>query len=107
VVNADAVELNLRGFSNTKVAPEKIAIWEYSLRMVDPGQFSMAYLVIGTGFGHVTKQINLRELGAKLRKVASDHGANYISYEISDTEFRVRFLLLRDDIFQKNVKGSQ
>jgi hypothetical protein len=31
--NADAVKLNLRGFSNTKIAPEKIAIWEYSRPM--------------------------------------------------------------------------
>jgi hypothetical protein len=31
--NADAVKLNLRGFSNTKIAPEKIAILEYSRPM--------------------------------------------------------------------------
>ncbi len=53
--NADAVKLNLRGFSNTKVAPEEIAIWKYSRPMFDPRQFSMAYVLIGTGFGHVTK----------------------------------------------------
>src|SRR6266481_9083449 len=28
--NSDVVKLHLRGFSNTKVAPEKIAVWRYS-----------------------------------------------------------------------------
>jgi len=80
--NADAVKLNLRGFSNSKVGPGKIAIWEYSRPMFDPRQFSTAYVLIGTGFGHVTKQTNRRELRAKLRKVAPDDGVNCIAYEI-------------------------
>ncbi len=57
-------------------------------------------------------QADRRELGAKLRKVASDHGANAIAYEISGTEFRVQFLRIREDIFnagsrQKEVKRSE
>jgi hypothetical protein len=103
----NAVKLGSHGFSNTKVAPEKIAIWEYSRQMVDPRKFSQAWILLGTGFGHVTKQTNRNELGAKLRKVVSDHGANCIAYKISGTEFRVRFLRLRDDVFQKDVKRSQ
>jgi hypothetical protein len=56
-------------------------------------------------------QADRRELGAKLKKVASEHGANAIAYEISGTEFRVQFVRIRDDIFnagshQKDVKRS-
>ena len=58
-------------------------------------------VVMGTGFGHITKQANRHELGAKLSKLASNCGANRIAYEISGSEFRVRFLRLLDDIFQK------
>ena len=61
------------------------------------------FVVLGKGFGHITRQTNRHGLGAKLRKLASNCGANCIAYEISGTEFRVRFLRLRDDIFQKNV----
>jgi len=75
--------------------------------MVDRRQFNPNYVLLGTGFGHVTKQANRREIGDKLRKVASDHGANVIAYEISGTEFRVRFLRVRDDILEKNVKRPQ
>jgi hypothetical protein len=81
--------------------------------MANPRQFNPNYVLLGTGFGHITKQSNRRELGAKLRKLASDHGANVIAYEISGTEFRVRFLRIRDDIFngplhvKKGVKRSQ
>ena len=105
--HVDAVKLNLRGFSNTKVAPEKIAIMEYSRPMVDPRAGSMNWILMGTGFGHITSQANRHELGAKLRKLASSCGANCIAYEISGNEFRVRFLRLSDDIFQENVKRPQ
>jgi hypothetical protein len=112
--NADPVKLHLHGFSNTKVAPDKIAVWQYSRPEFNPEITSTPnYIIIGTGFGHVTKQTNRAELGAKLRKVASDHGAKVIAYEISGTEFRVRFVRVRDDIFngpvhvQKDVKRSQ
>ena len=72
--------------------------------MHSPGE---GIVVMGTGFGHITSQANRHELGAKLRKLASNCGANCIAYEISGSEFRVRFLRLRDDIFQKNVKRPQ
>ena len=72
--------LNLPGYSNTKVAPENIV---FLLPGADPGNGSRTrdYVVLGRGLGHVTKQADWRELGAKLRKVASDHMANAISYE--------------------------
>ena len=56
---------------------------------------------MGTGFGHITKQANRHELGAKLRKLASNCGANCIAYEISGSEFRVRFLCLRTTFFKE------
>jgi hypothetical protein len=110
--NADVVKVHLRGFSNTKVAPEKIAGWRYSRPEFNPRiQSTPGYVILGHGFGHVTMQADRRELGAKLKKVASEHGANAIAYEISGTEFRVQFLRIRDDIFnagshQKDVKRS-
>ena len=108
--HVDAVKLRLSGFSNTKVAPEKIALWPYSRpEMNFDGMHSTAegFVVLGKGFGHITRQANRHELGAKLRKLASNCGANCIAYEISGSEFRVRFLRLRDDIFEKNVKRPQ
>jgi hypothetical protein len=103
--------LNLPGFSHTRVAPENVVFLQPG---ADPGNGSRTrqYVVLGRGFGHVTKQADWRELGAKLRKVASDHGANAISYERAGTEFRVQFLRIRDDIInaglrEKNMKPSQ
>jgi hypothetical protein len=88
--NADVAKLHLRGFSNTKVSPEKIAVWRYSRPEFNPRiRFTPEYVILGHGFGHVTMQADRRELGAKLKKVASEHGANAIAYEISGTEFRV------------------
>jgi hypothetical protein len=111
--NIDLGKLHLRGFSNTKVAPEKIATMPYSRPESNADIPSPNYVILGKGFGHVTVQANRRELGTKLRKVASDHGANVIAYEISGTEFRVRFLRVTDRIFEgaashsKDVKRSQ
>ncbi len=103
--NADVVKLHLRGFSNTKVAPEKIAVWRYSRPEFNPNiQSTPEYVILGKGFGHITMQADRRELGAKLRKVASDHGANAIAYEISGTEFRVQFLRICDDIFNAALR---
>jgi hypothetical protein len=62
-------------------------------------------LFLGKGFGHITKQANRTELGDKLRKVASDHGANVIAYEISGTEFRVLFVREPDDIFNATSRA--
>jgi hypothetical protein len=111
--NADVVKLHLRGFSSTKVAPERIAVWRYSRPEFNPRILSTPdYVILGHGFGHVTMQADRRELGAKLKKMASDHGANAIAYEISGTEFRVQFVRIRDDIFnaalrQNDKKRSQ
>ena len=111
----DFVKSHLRGYSNTKVHPEKIVFWRpvFDTRSLDPrNQSTQGFIVLGRGVGHVTKQPDWRELGAKLRKVASDHGANAIAYERSGTEFRVQFLRVQDDILntalrQNNMKRSQ
>src|SRR5207244_7906722 len=52
--HVDAVKLNLRGFSNTKVAPGKIALWPYSRpEMNFDGMHSTAegLVVMRSGFG--------------------------------------------------------
>jgi hypothetical protein len=108
--HVDVVKLNLRGYSNTKVPPEKIVFLRPGMDpRNDPTQ---NFVVLGRGFGHITKQADRREIGAKLRKVASDHGANAIAYEASGTEFRVHFLRVRDAILnaalrQNDMKRSQ
>jgi hypothetical protein len=96
--------LNLPGYSKTKVAPEKLV---FLLPGADPGNGSRTrdYVVLGRGLGHVTKQADWRELGAKLRKVASDHMANAISYEWSGTEFHVQFRI-RDDILNAGLRQN-
>ncbi|SRR6266536_6350105 len=106
----DFVKLHLRGYSNTKVAPENIVFLRPG--MDRRNYYSSNFVVIGRGFGHVTKQADWRELGAKLRKVASDHGANVTAYERSGTEFRAQFLRIPDAILntalrQNDMKRSQ
>jgi hypothetical protein len=59
--------------------------------------------VLGTGRGHLTANADRRKLCIQLAKVASDHGANAINYQIFNhgTELRVQFLRIRDDLLQK------
>jgi hypothetical protein len=59
--------------------------------------------VLGTGRGHLTANTDWRKLCIQLAKVASDHGANAINYQIFNhgTELRVQFLRIRDDLLQK------
>jgi hypothetical protein len=93
--HVDAVKLRLRGYSNMKVPAERLCF-------CDPGWTrrdnpTWGFIVLGRGFGHVTKQADRHELGAKLRKLASDCGANAID-KASGTEFRVQFLRIQDDV---------
>ena len=93
-----------RGYSTTKVAPEKIVFLRPG---VEPGNgTTLGFVVLGRGHGHVTKQADWRELGAKLRKVASDHGANAIAYERSGTDFHVQFLRIQDDILNTALRQN-
>jgi hypothetical protein len=98
----DFVKLHLRGYSSTKVAPENIVFLRPGM---DPrNYYSSQFVVVGRGFGHTTKQADWRELGAKLRKLASDHGANAIAYERSGAEFRAQFLRIQDDILNASKR---
>ena len=46
--NTDLSKLHLRGFSNTKVAPERIAVWQYSRPDFNPNiQTAPRYVIFG------------------------------------------------------------
>jgi hypothetical protein len=108
--NVDLKKLNFRGFSNTKVVPENIIFWRPdSLPRNDKPHYP-SYWELGRGFGHITGTVDFREIGPKLRTLASTHGANVVAYKISGKEIRVQFLRVTDDIFkaalgQKDMKG--
>jgi hypothetical protein len=110
--NVDFKKLNFRGFSNTKVAPENIIFWRPdSLPRSDKPHYP-TYWELGRGFGHITGTVDFREIGPKLRTLASAHGANVVAYQISGKEIRVQFLRVTDDIFrfassQKDMKPSR
>lgn len=98
--NVDFQKLNFRGFSNTKVAPENIIFWRPdSLPRSDKPHYP-TYWELGRGFGHITGTVDFREIGPKLRTLASTHGANVVAYKVSGKEIRVQFLRVTDDIFQ-------
>lgn len=106
------------GFSKTKVAPTDVA---WLLPGGDPEHINYTYgesavlrspgigfrgragVVLGTGRGQLTASTDLPKLCIQLAKVASDHGANAINYQIfkHGTELHVQFLRIRDDILQK------
>ena len=56
--------------------------------------------------GNVGSGTELQNLMVKLSKLASDHGANAISYEKSGTEIRFQFLRVQDAILN-SAKRSQ
>ena len=69
--NVDFKKLNFRGFSNTKVAPENIIFWRPdSLPRNDKPHYPN-YWELGRGFGHITGTVDFREIGPKLRTLAS------------------------------------
>jgi hypothetical protein len=83
------------GYSATKVAPKDIA-W---LRpgKIRPENSGRGFFVLGRcQKGNLTRSTDLQKLTIKLSKLASDHGANAINYELSGTELRVQFLRIPD-----------
>ena len=109
------------GFSKTKVPPTDMA---WLLPGADPMHINFTYTeagqhavlkspgtdfgrglqgtVLGTGRGQLTASTDRRKLCIQLAKVASDHGANAINYQISKKGMlSVQFLRIRDDILQK------
>ena len=73
----DPVKLRLQGYSNTKVGPKDMA-W------LRPGEYTtqLGFVVLGNGTGHLTASTDLRKLCTQFAKLASDHEANAISYQI-------------------------
>jgi hypothetical protein len=105
-------KLRLRGYSDTKVAPEDIVFWRPEIFPRNNYPDVQGFWVLGRGVGHITTQADWHELGAKLRKQASDHGANVIAYQISGIELRLQFLRVRDNLLkfavgQKDMKPSR
>ena len=70
-----------------------------------PGAYStqLGFVVLGNGTGHLTASTDLRKLCMQFAKLASDHGANAISYHIfnQDTQIRLQFLRMEDAILKK------
>jgi TonB family protein len=91
------------GYSTTKVAPKDIAWLRPGESPIDrrtggvPRTFG--FVVLGScRKGNLTDSTDLPDLLIKLSKLASDHGANAISYEKSGTEIRFQFLRIKDAI---------
>ena len=98
------------GYSATKVAPEDIAWLRPGVSPVTRrGQVrpSSGFVLLGgCSKGNITNSTELRNLMIKLSKVASDHGANAITYDKSGTEIRFYFLRLEDKIYSAGKRGK-
>jgi len=72
-----------------------------------PGK-PQAYVVLGRGIGHLAASTDRRKLCIQLAKVASDHGANTINYQISNHgTLRVQFLQVEDYICKAPYADNQ
>jgi hypothetical protein len=99
------------GYSTTKVAVSDIAWLRPGTSPVGRlGQVgrTVGFVVLGSCTkGNVTSSTELRNLMIKLSKLASDHGANAISYEKSGTEIRFHFLRIQDAILNAAKRPQQ
>ena len=91
------------GYSTTKVAPSDIEWLQPGMSPVGrPGKVgprTVGFVVLGScSKGNISSSTELRNIMTKLSKLASDHGANAVSYEKSGTEIRFQFLRIRDRI---------
>jgi len=88
------------GYTTTKVAPSDIAWLRPGINPgFRPGRVgrTIGFVLLGSCTkGNVTNSAELQNLMIKLSKLASDHGANAISYEKSGTE--IRFHQLQFDL---------
>lgn len=83
------------GYSTTNIAPSDIVWLRPGLNPV--GRGTRGFVVLGScSKGDVGSGAELQNLMIKLSKLASDHGANAISYEKSGTEVRFQFLRIQD-----------
>ena len=95
------------GYSTTKVAPEDIAWLRPGANPVGM-QRTFGFILLGScKKGNVTGSTDLRNLMIKLSKLASDHGANAISYEKSGTEIRFQFLRVQDAILNAARRSNK
>ena len=99
-------------FSKTKVDPHDMA-WiaaehpyprpdeiRTGLVVWDKNYRQWGLVVLGKGSGHLTSRTDLPKLCIQLAKVASDHRANAINYQVSGTQIRVQFLRIEDAYFR-------
>ena len=104
--------LNFYGYSYNKVAPENIVFVRPDvLRRSDRPHQSTVW-DMGKGFGHINGTVDWREVGHKVRAIASAHGANVVAYQIAGAEIRVQFLRATDNIYnallgQKDMQPSR
>jgi hypothetical protein len=99
--NLDVLKkLNFPGYSYTKVAPENIVFVRPDvLHRTDRPHWSTIW-DMGKGFGRINGTVDWREVGHKLRGIASAHGANVVAYQITGPEIRVQFLRAMDNIYE-------
>jgi hypothetical protein len=93
-------KLRFPGFSETKVAPENIIFWRPDFLPRNDRPHYPNYFELGSGFGHITGVVDWRQIGHRLRTLASAHGANVVAYKIQGKEIRVQFLRVTDDVFK-------
>jgi|SRR3954451_15071374 len=99
------------GYSIAKVAPSDIA-WlspgtTPGLRLGQVGR-TVGFVLLGSCTkGNVTSSTELQNVMIKLSKVASDHGANAMSYEKSGTEIRFHFLRIQDATLNAAKRSQQ
>ena len=99
------------GYSTTKVAPKDIAWLRPGAnpvgRLGEQGR-TFGFIVLGScKKGNLTGSTDIRNLMTKLSKVASDHGANAISYEKSGTEIRFQFLRIQDSMLNAARRSNK
>jgi hypothetical protein len=99
------------GYSTTKVAPKDMAWLRPGAnpvgRLGEVGR-TFGFIVLGScRKGNLTDSTDLRDLMIKLSKLASDHGANAISYEKSGTEICFQFLRIQDSILNAAKRSNK
>jgi hypothetical protein len=93
-------KLNFRGYSYNKVAPENIVFVRPDvLHRTDRPHWSTVW-DMGKGFGRINGTVDWREVGHRMRAIASAHGANVVAYQIAGPEIRVQFLRAMDNIYK-------
>jgi hypothetical protein len=99
------------GYSTTKVAPSDIAWLRPGLNPVGrPNERSRTFGFILLGSckkRNLSSSTDVRALLLKLSKVASDHGANAISYEKYGTEIHFHFLRVQETILNAAKRSNK